>query len=139
MWELGGRGPGVQVAEPEVVPPLAEGAPEFQQVGADTAPIVPTECFLADCLPRAAGEYSVVVEGRDEVIPRRAGMPLGGHHIGVTRGEVGQKSVPPALVCSASVAEGQQCAVGNRPSPHCQPVAAVQLQAQRGGDVVGEH
>ena len=51
------------------------GPPEFQQAGADTAPVVPTERFLPDRLPRVVLEYPVVVEGRNEVMPRRAGVP----------------------------------------------------------------
>ena len=94
MREVGGRGPGVQAAETEVVPPFVEGAQEFWQAGADTVPVVPTECFLADCVPQVVGEYLVLVQGRYKVIPRRAGVPLGGRHIGVTPAEVGHKSVP---------------------------------------------
>ena len=59
---------------PEVVPPLAKGVPEFQQAGADTALIVPTERFQPDRLQRVVGEDPLVVEGCDEVIPRRAGV-----------------------------------------------------------------
>ena len=78
MWEVGGRRPGAVTAEPEFVPPLAEGVPELQQAGADAAPVVPAERFLPDLLPRVVGENPVVVEGGDEVIPRQAGVPLGG-------------------------------------------------------------
>ena len=78
MWEVGGRRPGAETAEPEVVPPLAEGVPEFYQAGADTAPVVSAERLLPDLLPRVVGEIPVVVEGGDEVIPRQAGVPLGG-------------------------------------------------------------
>ena len=129
MLNLGGRGPGVAAAEPEVVPPFADGAPEYQHAGADTAPVVPTECSLADCVPRVVGEYPVVVKGRYEVIPHRGGVPFGGRHIGVTPGEVGHKSVPPALVCRVPVEEGQQGAVCDRLPSYSQPVAAVQLPA----------
>ena len=101
--EVGGRGPGVKAAEPEVVPRLAEGAPELEQAGADTAPVVPSKCFLVDCLPRDVREYTVIVGGRYEVIPRRARVPLGGCHIGLTPQEGGHKSVLPALVCSVPV------------------------------------
>ena len=136
---MGGWGPGVEAAKPEVVPSLLKGDPEFQQAGTDTAPVVPTEHFLPDCLPRVVGEYPMVVEGRYEVTPRRAGVPLGGRHIGVTPGEVGHKSVPPALVCGALVGEGQQGAVRDRLPPNPQPAAAVQLRAQHSGEVGGEH
>ena len=139
VWEVGGRGPGIEAAKPEVVPPLAKGAPEFQQAGADTAPVVSTKCFLPDRLPRVVGEYAVVGKGRYEVIPRQAGMLLEGRHIGVTPGEVGHKSVSPAPVCGALVEEGQQGAVGDRLPAHSQPAAALQLPAQRGGEVGGEH
>ena len=61
------------MAEPEVVPPLSEGVPYLQQAGADAAPVV-----LLDLPPRVVGENPVVVEGGDEVVPRRAEMPLGG-------------------------------------------------------------
>ena len=66
------------MAEPEVVPPLAKGVPEFQQAGKDTASVVPTESFLPYRLPRVFREDAVVLEGCDEVIRRRAGMPPGG-------------------------------------------------------------
>ena len=139
VWEVGGRGPGVKAAKPDFVPPLAKGATEFQQAGADTAPLVPTERFLPDRLQRVVGEYPVVVEGRYEVIPHRAGVSLGGCHIGVMIGEVGHKSVPPAPVCGALVQEGQHGAVRDRLPPKPQPDAAVQLLAQCGGEVGGEH
>ena len=35
--EVGGPKPGVQAAEPEVIPTLSEGAPELQQAGANLA------------------------------------------------------------------------------------------------------
>ena len=85
--EVVGRVAGVKAAEREVVPPLAEGAPEFQQAVADTAPVVSTEGYMADCVPRVVGEYTVVVEGRYEITPRWAGVPLGDRQIGVTPGE----------------------------------------------------
>ena len=138
-WEVGGRGPGVEAGKPEVVPPLVKGAPQFQQAGADTAPVVPIERFLPDRLPRVVREYPVVVEGRYEVSPRRAGVPLGGRAIGVMPGEVGHKSVPPAPVCGVLVEVGQQGAVRDRLQAHPQPAAAVQLPAQRGGKVCWEH
>ena len=65
------------MAEPEVVPPLSEGVPDLQQAGADAAPVVLAKCLPLDFLPRVAGEDPVVVEGGDEVVPRRAGVPLG--------------------------------------------------------------
>ena len=81
----------------------------------------------------------MVVEGRYEVIRRRAGLPRGGPHIGPTPGEVGHKSIPPAPVCGTPVNEGQQGAVCDHLPPHPQPVAAVQLRTQRGGEAGGEH
>ena len=75
MWEVERPRPGVETAVPEFVPPLEEGVLEFQQAGADTALVVPTEHFLPDRLPRVVGEEPVVVEGRDEVISCRAGLP----------------------------------------------------------------
>ena len=47
---------------------------EFQQAGADTESVVSTEQFLPDRLPRVVTEDPMVVEGCDEVIPRREGM-----------------------------------------------------------------
>ena len=78
MWEVGGRRPGAETAEPEVVPPLAEGVPELQQAGAHAAPVVPAERLLPDLLPGVVGENPVVVGGGDGVLPRRAGVPPGG-------------------------------------------------------------
>ena len=78
MWEVGGRRPGAETAEPEIVPAPAEGVSELQQAGAAAAPVVPAERLLPDLPPRVVGENPVVVEGGDEVIPRRAGVPLGG-------------------------------------------------------------
>ena len=86
MWEVGWRRPGAETAEPEVVPPLAEGVPELQQAGADAAPVVPAERLLPDLLPRVVGENPVVVEGGDEVIPRQAGVPPGGGGLPYTCG-----------------------------------------------------
>ena len=61
--------------EPEVVPPLSEGVPDLQQAGADAAPVVLAKRLPLDLLPRVVGEDPVVVEGGDEVVPRRAGVP----------------------------------------------------------------
>ena len=54
-------------------------------------------------------------------------------------GEVGHKTVPLAPVSDVPVEEGQQGAISDRLPPYPQPVAAVQLLAQRGGKVGGEH
>ena len=90
------------MAEPEVVTPLSEGVPDLQQAGADAAPVVP-----AERLPLSVGENSVVVEGGDEVVPRRAGLPHGGGcHIHVAPGEVGRQRIPLATVCGVPVEEG---------------------------------
>ena len=106
--EVGGRQRGAETAEPEVVPPLAEGVPDLQQAGADAAPVVPAERLLPDLPPCVVGENPVVVEGGDEVIPRRAGVPLGGVcHIHVAPGEVGRQHAPLALVRGVPVEEGQ--------------------------------
>ena len=49
----------------------------------------------------------MVVEGGDEVLPRRA-VPLGGaFHVYVAPGEVGHQRGPPVLVCGVPVEEGQ--------------------------------
>ena len=77
-WEVGGRRPGAEIAEPEVVPPPSQGVPDLQQAGADAAPVVPAERLLLDLPPRVVGGNPVVVEGGDEVLPRRAGAPPGG-------------------------------------------------------------
>ena len=137
--EVGGRGPGVKAAEPEIVPTLAKGAPELEQAGADAAPVVLTEGFLSDRLPCVFGEYPAVVEGRNQVIAHRAGVPLWGRHIGVTPAEPGHKSVPQASFNGAPSGEVQQGVVRNHLRPHLQLVAAVQLPAQRGGKFGGEH
>ena len=78
MWEVGGRQPGAEMAEPEVVPPLSEGVPDLQQAGADAAPVVPAERLLLDLPPCVVGENPVLVEGGDEVIPGQAEVPPSG-------------------------------------------------------------
>ena len=104
MWEVGGRRPGAKMAEPEGVPPLAEGVSELQQAGADAAPVVPAKRLLPDFLPRVVGENPVVAEGGNEVIPRQAGVPLGGScHIHLAPGEVGHQRAPLALACGVPV------------------------------------
>ena len=96
------------MAEPEVVPPLSEGVHDLQQAGADAAPVVPAERLLLDLPPRVVGENPVVVEGGDEVVLRRAGVPLaGGCHVHVAPGEVGRHGIPLAPVCGVPVEEGQ--------------------------------
>ena len=127
MWVVGGRRSRVEAAKPEVVTPLEKGVLEFQQAGTDMAPVVPTERFWSDRLPRVVREGPVVVESRYEVIPRQAGVPLGGglsYTCGARWG--GHKSVPQAPVRGALVGEGQQGAVRDLLPPHLQPVAAVQ-------------
>ena len=78
MWEVGGWRPRAEMAEPEVLPPLSKGVPDLQQAGADAAPVVSAERLLLDLPPHVVGENPVVVEGGDEVIPRRAGVHPGG-------------------------------------------------------------
>ena len=96
------------MAEPEVVPPLSEGVPDLQQAGADAAPVVPAERLPLDLPPRVVGENAVVVEGGDEVVPRRAGVPLGGGcHVHVAPGEVGCQRIQSAPVRGVPVEEGQ--------------------------------
>ena len=91
MWEVGGRRPRVEMAELEVVAPLSEGVPDPQQAGADAAPVVPAERLPLDLPPRVVRENPVVVEGGDEVVRRRAGVPLGGGcHVHVAPGELGR-------------------------------------------------
>ena len=80
-----------------------------------------------------------VAEGRYEVIPLRTGSPVGGRYINVSPSDVGYKSVPSAFICGAPVEQGQQSAVGDGLPSHPQPVVAVPLPAQGGGEVVGEH
>ena len=62
--EVEGRGPGVEAAEPEIVPLLVEGASELQQAVADAAPVVSAQRLLPNRLPCIIRDYSVVVEGR---------------------------------------------------------------------------
>ena len=65
-----------------------------------------------------------------------------GRHIRVAPGQVGPRSVPTAPLPSlrgVPVGEGQREAIPDRRSPYPQPVAAVQLPAQRGSEVGGEH
>ena len=87
MWEVQGWGPGVEAAEPEVVPTLAEGVPELQ-AGADAVLVVAADLLLPDRLPRVIREHPMVVGGRDEVISLSIGVPLGGRHLGVVSAEV---------------------------------------------------
>ena len=61
VWEVGGRRPRVEMAEPEVVPPLSEGVPDLQQAGVDAAPVVLAKRLPLDLLPPVAGEDPVVV------------------------------------------------------------------------------
>ena len=113
------------MAEPEVVPPLSEGVPDLQQAGADAAPVVPAERLPLDLPPRVVGENPVVVEGGDEVVPRRAGVPLGGGcHVHVAPGEVGRQRIPLAPVLGVSVEEGQQGAIRDCLPSHSQPSQA---------------
>ena len=126
VWEVGGRRPEVEMAEPEVVPPLSEGVPDLQQAGADVAPVVLAKRLPLDLLPRVLGEDPVVVEGGDEVVPRRAGVPLGGaRHVHVAPGEVGRQRLPSAPVRGVPVEEGQRGAVRDCLPLHSQPFAAV--------------
>ena len=128
------------MAEPEVAPPLSEVVPDLQQAGADAAPVLPAERLPLDLPPRVVGENPVVLEGGDKVVPRRAGVPSGGDcHIHVAPAEVGRQRIPLVPVCGVPVEEGQEGAVRDCLPPHSQPVAAVQLLAQRGCKVGGEH
>ena len=128
------------MAEQEVVPPLLEGVPDLQQAGADAAPVVPAKRLPLDLPPRVFRENPLVVEGGDEVVPRRAGVPLGGGcHVHVAPDEVGRQRIPLAPVRGVSVEEGQQGAVRDCLPADSQPFAAVRLLAQRGCNVRGEH
>ena len=70
---MGGRGPRVEAAKPDIIPLLAEGASELQQLGADAAPVVSAKRLLPDCLPCIIRQYPVVVEGCYESIQLRGG------------------------------------------------------------------
>ena len=86
----------------------------------------PCQASSAGLLPRVVGEDPVVVEGDDEVVLRRAGVPLGGAcHVHVAPGEVGRHRIPSALARGVSVEEGQQGAVRDCLPSHSQPLAAV--------------
>ena len=68
----------------------------------------PLLTYLLDLPPRVVRENPVVVEGGDEVVPRRAGVPLGaGCHVHVAPGEVGRQRIPLAPVRGVPVEEGQ--------------------------------
>ena len=96
------------MAEPEVVRPLSEGVPDLQQAVADAAPVVPAERLPLDLPPHVVRENPVVVEGGDEVVPRRAGMPLGrGCHVHAAPSNLGRQRIPLAPVCAVPVEEGQ--------------------------------
>ena len=128
------------MAEPEIVPPLSVGVPDLQQAGADGAPLVPAERLPLDLPPRVVGENPVVVEGGDEVVSRRAGVPLGGGcHVHVVPGEGGGQRIPLARVGGVPVEKGQYDAVRDCLPSHSQPLPAVQLLARRGCNVGGEH
>ena len=87
---------------------MSEGVLDLQQAGADAAPVVPAERLLLDLPRRVVGENPVVVEGRDEVVPRPAGVPLGGGcHVHVAPGEFGRQRISLAPVRGVPVEEGQ--------------------------------
>ena len=65
VWEVGGRGPGVEAAKPEFVTTLVEGASELQQAGADAAQVVSVERFSAGLPARY-----------HQGVPRGRGRPL---------------------------------------------------------------
>ena len=68
------------------------------------------------------------------------GCPWGGGcHVHVALGEVGRQRIPSAPVRGVSGEEGQQGAIRDCLPTHPQPFAAVQLLAQRGCNVGGEH
>ena len=96
------------MAEPEVVPPLSEGFPDLQQAGADAALVVHAERLPLDLPPRVVAENPVVMEGGNEVVSLRAGVPLGGGcHVHVAPDEVGRQRIPLAPVCGVPVEDGQ--------------------------------
>ena len=57
--EIRGWGPGVEAAEPRVVPSLAKRSFELQQAGTDAALVVSVERFLPDGLPRVQSKISI--------------------------------------------------------------------------------
>ena len=76
-------------------PTSVRGASGSPAGGRDVAPVVPAERLPLDLPPRVVRENLVVVEGGDEVVPRRAGVPLGGGcHIDVAPGELGRQRTP---------------------------------------------
>ena len=64
-----------------------EGASEPPQTGADAAPVVSVERIRPVCPPCIIRDNPQVVEGRYDIIQLRAGVPLGGCHMGVMAGE----------------------------------------------------
>ena len=78
VWEVGGRRPRVEEAEPEVVPPLSEGVPDTQQAGPDAAPVVPAKRLPLDLLPRVVGENPVSWKAAMRSSHAGRGCPWGG-------------------------------------------------------------
>ena len=61
VQEVGGGGPPVESAEPDIIPALAEGVPELQQAGPDTAPVTSAQHVLPEWLPRVCRAQLMVV------------------------------------------------------------------------------
>ena len=108
MWEVGGRRPRAEMAEPEVVPLLSEGVPDLQQAGADAAPVIPAERLPLDLPPRVVGRIPWSWKAAMRLSHARRGCPWGGGcHIHVAPGEVGRQYISLALVRGVPVEEGQ--------------------------------
>ena len=67
LREVGGRGPGAESSQPEVIRALAKGVLKLQQAGANAAPVVSADHLLLHSL-RVCTAHPVVVEGRYEVV-----------------------------------------------------------------------
>ena len=89
-----------------VVRLLGEGVLELQQAGADAAPVVSAEHLLPDRLQGVIREHRMVVEGRDEVITPRPGVPPGGRHVDLVSAEVEHQGVPSPFMSVVLVEEG---------------------------------
>ena len=73
VQEVGGRGPGAESAEPEIIPVPTTGVQKLHQADADVAPVVYAKHLHLDDLPRVRANHPMVVECHNEFIPLRAG------------------------------------------------------------------
>ena len=99
MRKVGSWGPGVEPAEPDIIPAPTKGVFKLAQAGANGA--LPVAVEHLDHVPPIDGNFPMVMECSNNIIPFRSGVHRAGRHIcvvAVEMGPEGSRTMPTGLI-----------------------------------------